>query len=127
MSALHLEYFERIARSALERIILAPDKPPEPYFVRIEPELAFKAGNATGTSKKPKKNKRQQGRGVGFGLKKGEHYSPGTNARDGLFRLEHGEQAGDSILLAGDRPSDKVGDPFALDRKIGGAQGDGRS
>lgn len=127
MSALHLEYFERIARSALERIILTPDEPPEPYFVRIEPELAFEAGNATGTSKKPKKNKRQQGRGVGFALKKGEHYSPGTNARDGLFRLEHGELAGDSILLAGNRPSDKVGDPFALDRKIGGAQGDGRS
>ena len=123
MSALHLEYFERIARSALERIILTPDEPPEPYFVRIEPELAFKAGN----SKQPKKNKRQQGRGVGFALKRGEHYSPGTNARDGLFRLEHGELAGDSILLAGNRPSDKVGDPFALDRKIGGAQGAGRS
>ena len=128
MSALHLEYFERIARSALERIILTPDEPPEPYFVRIEPELAFKVtGNTTGISKKPKKNKRQKSAGVGFGFKRGKHYSPGTNARDGLFRLEHGELAGDSILLAGNRPSDKVGDPFALDRKIGGAQGDGRS
>lgn len=128
MSALHLEYFERIARSALERIILTPDEPPAPYFVRIEPELAFKAaGNTTGNSKKPNKNKRQKNTGVGFGLKKGEHYSPGVNTRDGLFRLDHGELADDSILLAGNRPSDKVGDPFAVDRKIGGAQGDGRS
>ena len=41
-SALHLEYFERIARAALERIILAPTHQPTPYFVRVEPELAFK-------------------------------------------------------------------------------------
>ena len=124
-SALHIEYFERIARSALEKIILVPEDQPAPYFVRIEPELAFE-GESNPNSKGRKKN-RKQGAGVGFALKAGDNYRPGNGAQAGLFRLEHGEPDGDSILLAGDRPSDKVGDPFAPDRKIGGAQGDGRS
>ena len=124
-SALHIEYFERIARSALEKIILVPEEQPAPYFVRIEPELAF--GKASNPDDKGRKKNRKQGAGVGFGLRAGGTYSPGNGAQPGLFRLEHGEPAGDSILLAGDRPSDKVGDPFAPDRKIGGAQGDGRS
>ena len=125
-SALHIEYFERIARSALERIILAPTEQPEPYYVRVEPELAFAAEPAAG---KPKNKKRQKkSAGTGYSIK-GEHYSSGNNARGPLFRLDHGEPSdgGSGILLAGNRPSDKVGDPFAADRKIGGAQGDGRS
>ena len=125
MSALHLEYFERIARSALEKIILTPDEQPNPYFVHVEPELAYKAASNNERSKKGQKQKKSTG--IGFGIKKGEHFSPSTNTRDALFRLDHGELAGDGILLAGNRPSDKVGDPFASDRKIGGAQGDGRS
>lgn len=122
-SALHIEYFERIARAALEKIILVPEEQPKPYFVRIEPELAFKP-----TAKKDDSRKRKRKpNGVGFGLKKGEHYSPSNNARDALFRLEHGELSGNGILLAGNRPTDRIGDPFAPDRKIGGAQGAGRS
>jgi hypothetical protein len=129
-SALHIEYFERIARAALEKIVLAPDEPPKPYFVRIEPELAFKPAAPAKVRPGKKQNpnrKKKKSTGVGFGLKKGEHYSPSNNARDALFRLDHGELDGHGILLAGNRPSDKVGDSFALDKKIGGAQGAGRS
>jgi hypothetical protein len=122
-SALHIEYFERIARSALERIILTPAEQPAPYFVRVEPELAFKP--ESGKRRPAKKNKRKT-TGVGFGIK-GNHYRPGNKSKAPLFRLDHGELSGDGILLAGNRPSDKVGDPFARDRKLGGAQGAGRS
>lgn len=123
-SALHIEYFERIARSALERIILTPEQQPQPYFVRVEPELAF---NAAPPNNGKKNRKAKKNAGTAFAIKQGEHYSPGKAARDALFRLDHGELDGDGVLLAGNRPNDKVGDPFALDRKIGGAQGDGRS
>jgi hypothetical protein len=127
-SALHIEYFERIARAALEKIILTPEEKPQPYFVRVEPELGYGPAPADESkrTKKPKKPKKKSG--VGYGIN-GEHYSPGNNARAPLFRLDHGELAADGmgILLAGNRPSDKVGDPFAADRKSGGAQGDGRS
>ena len=54
-SALHIEYFERIARSALEKIIRTPTKQPAPYFVRVEPELAFKPGPNKGRSAKQRK------------------------------------------------------------------------
>lgn len=124
-SALHIEYFERIARTALEKIILVPEQPPAPYFVRVEPELAFRTEPARQDN--PKKKKRRQKPGTGYTIKQGEHYQPGNGARDALFRLDHGELAGDCILLAGNRPKDKLGDPFAADKKQGGAQGDGRS
>ena len=58
-SALHIEYFERIARSALEKIILAPAEQPEPYFVRVEPERAFKPRPA-----KPVLERRKNGRSL---------------------------------------------------------------
>ncbi|MEK6233886.1 MAG: DUF1592 domain-containing protein [Planctomycetales bacterium] len=126
-SALHIEYFERIARSALERILLAPKERPAPYYVRIEPELAFQSEPANSNAarkKKPRKQKKSSGAGYGV---KGEHYRPGNNAKAPLLRLDHGEHSGDGILLAGNRPGDAIGDPFAPDKKIGGAQGDGRS
>ena len=124
-SALHLEYFERIARTALEKIILTPTEQPAPYFVRVEPELAFQTETEP-DNKGRKRNSKKTPSTAGFGIK-GEHYRPGNNARAPLFRLAHGELSGDAVLLAGNRPADKVGDPFAADRKIGGAQGDGRS
>ena len=124
-SALHLEYFERIARAALERIILAPTDQPTPYFVRVEPELAFKPVEEP-AKKSNKRRPRKKPSGASYSIK-GQHYLPGNNARGPLFRLDHGELAGDSILLAGNRPANKVADPFVADRKIGGAQGDGRS
>lgn len=128
-SALHIEYFERIARSALERIILAPTEQPTPYFVRVEPELAFKAEPPAVTGDKKKKQRKPKGRsGTGYDIK-GDHFVPDKNVRGPLFKIDHGERStdGNGVLLAGNRPSDKVGDPFAADRKIGGAQGDGRS
>lgn len=126
-SALHIEYFERIARSALEKIILTPTEQPAPYFVRVEPELAFNPEpEKSGSAKKKKQRKQRKTTGVGFGIK-GEHYRPGKQAKAPIFRLDHGELSGDGILLAGNRPSDKVGDPFTRDRKIGGAKGAGRS
>lgn len=130
-SALHIEYFERIARSALERVILAPTEQPTPYFVRVEPELAFKPEPVTvpTAGKRQKKQRKPKSRsGTGYTIK-GDQFVSNKNVRGPLFRLDHGEPSSDSngILLAGNRPSDKVGNPFAADRKIGGAQGDGRS
>ena len=118
-SALHLEYFERIARAALEKIILAPEEQPVPYFVRIEPELGYQQKSNNGKTRKGSN-------GAGFTFK-GNDYRPGNKARAGLFKLDHGELSDESILLAGNRPSDKVRDPFDPDKKSGGAQGDGRS
>lgn len=127
-SALHIEYFERIARSALEKIILAPAQQPAPYCVRVEPELAFKPEAAATETDKKKQKKSKKKSGAGYNIK-GDHFTPDKNVRGPLFRLEHGEIADDgrSILLAGNRPTDNVDDPFAADKKIGGAQGDGRS
>lgn len=145
-SALHLEYFERIARSALEKIILVPKEKPQPYFVRVQPELGFQAqikamrksaeqaakgaGNDGGkdeSKKKSKGNQRIKKPAASYSLS-GDHGLPGNKVK-GLFRLEHGELASDGkgILLAGNRPADKFDAPFAEDRKIGGASGDGRS
>lgn len=124
-SALHIEYFERIARAAMEKIILVAQQAPEPYFVRVEPELAFKPPPQANNPNNQRKRKRNPG--ASFTIKQGEHYRPGNGARDVLFRLEHGEPAENCILLAGDRPTDRLGDPFAPDRKQGGAKGDGRS
>ena len=127
-SALHLEYFERIARAALEKILLTPEEQPVPYFVRVEPELAFGVEPESPTNTRPskKRNPKKNSPTTGYGIK-GEHYRPGSNARAPLFQLVNGELSGDAILLAGNRPEDKIGDPFAEDRKIGGAGGDGRS
>ena len=123
-SALHIEYFERIARSALERIILVPDQQPKPYFVRVEPEAAFKQVPASDAKNKRNRNK---SKAVGFTFKKGPDFSPGTSVKPGLFRLEHGSASSDGIILAGNRPSDRVGNVFADEKKIGGSQGAGRS
>ena len=131
-SAIHVEYFERIARSAFEKIIIAPDEQPAPYFVRVEPELAFDnkaqqdSKSANADSKKNKRNPKAPAITYRFS---GENYQPGNKARAGLFRLDHGElsEDGTGILLAGNRPNDKIGNPFAPDKKSGGAGGDGRS
>lgn len=127
-SALHIEYFERIARQALEKIILIPSTQPSPYIVRVEPELAFQPAPAQDTNRKKKQKKPRRNSGTGYTIK-GDDFSPGFKVRDPIFRLDHGEAADDGkgILLAGNRSKDKVGDPFALDKKIGGAQGAGRS
>ena len=138
-SALHLEYFERIARSALEKIILVPEEQPTPYFVRVEPELGFEtqaeairkaAEQATAAADKKSNQKRKRktkNPGVTYSLN-GDHGLPGNQVR-GLFRLDHGELAagGKGILMAGNRPVDPSDNPFAEVRKIGGAKGDGRS
>ena len=130
MSALHLEYFERIARDALGRILLAPEEKPKPYIVRLEPELAYKQKKAeTNPSKKPKKNKKKPKKTPGKATYNFKPQPGAGIARGGLFSLDHGEPSpdGTGILLAGNRPIDKVGTPFTPDRKIGGAVGDGRS
>ena len=128
-SALHVEYFERIARSALEKIILVPQTQPAPYYVRVEPEMAFASKRDQGDSKKrtSKKRRKPNTKSIQYSIKNGEHFSPGIATREALFRLDFGDAAGDSILLAGNREGDPVDQPFNADRKIGGAQGDGRS
>ncbi len=127
-SALHIEYFERIARSALERVVLVPEERPAPYLVRVEPELAWQdSDDQPAKGGKRKKQGGRKGSRAQYTIKSGEHFSPGNGAKPPLFRLDHGERADDGILLAGDRPGDQVGDPFAPERKTGGSQGDGRS
>ena len=122
-SALHIEYFERIARAALERVILVPDQAPTPYFVRVEPEQAFEAVPEQDDGKRKKNNRKS----IGFNLKKGPNFNPGNGSKAGVFRLEHGEPSTNGIILAGNRPSDRANDPFAEEKKIGGAKGAGRS
>ena len=115
-SALHIEYFERIARSALERILLAPKEKPSKFVVRIEPERAFKQ---TPDAKK-------SAGGVSYNL---QPLVGGKPQSKGLFRIVEGDLSGDGtgVLLAGNRESDPANTPFAADRKRGGALGDGRS
>lgn len=128
-SALHLEYFERIACRALEKIILVPEEQPSPYFVRVEPELGFEAqaeamrkaaeqaaadADKKSNQKRIRKNKNP---GISYSLN-GDHGLPGNRVK-GLFRLDHGELAVDrkGILLAGNRRADPSDDPFAEDRR----------
>lgn len=116
-SALHIEYFERIARNALSRILLAPKEKPSSYVVRIEPERAFRA---TPNGKQP------TGSGASYQL---QPLVGGKAQNKGLFKLVSGELSpdGKGVLLAGNRPQDPINSPFSADRKIGGALGAGRS
>ncbi|MEC8473262.1 MAG: DUF1595 domain-containing protein, partial [Planctomycetota bacterium] len=123
-SSLHLEYLERIARASLERVLLAPKKSPAPYFVHVEPELAFKVAD---DAAKKSGNDRNSNNSVSYNLQKGEHFKTDKKVRAPLFKLDHGQLSPQGIILAGDRPQDSVGDVFAGGRKIGGAKGDGRS
>ncbi len=137
-SALHIEYFERIARQALERIILVPDKMPTPYFVRVEPEKAFESylkqqaeaekAKAEAAANPDKKQRRTRKPAMRYNFSEKDFKVAGNISR-GLFQIDHGDLApdGESVVLAGDREQDKIGDPFALVRKVGGAKGDGRS
>ena len=123
-SALHIEYFERIARGALGRVLLAPKDKPPVYAVRIDPERAFgKPGEPAANNNKRNRNR---GNGVSYNL---QPMVDGKPQQKGLFRMEFGELLpdGTGVVLAGNRPKDPVNTPFADDRKIGGAQGDGRS
>ena len=125
-SALHIEYFERIARDALGRILLAPDEKPPAYFVRIDPERAFKPKEAPDNPRKKPKRGRSKSGSNSYNL---QPLVGGKPERNGLFKLDFGEASPDGagILLAGNRPQDPTDAPFAKDRKIGGALGDGRS
>ena len=123
-SSLHLEYFERIARASLERILLAPNESPTPYFVHVEPEHAFKVAEDAAKKGGNDRNSKNSG---SYNLKQGDHFKTDKNVRAPLFKLDHGQVSPQGIILAGNRPQDKVGDAFAEGRKIGGAKGDGRS
>ena len=130
-SALHIEYFERIARDALNRILLAPEEKPPVYFVRIDPELGFKKEEKKEEEPNPKQKKKRKpkkGKSGGGSYPLKPTYGEKT-FQNGVFRLEHGEVSPDhqGILLAGNRKHDPTNQPFAPDRKQGGAQGDGRS
>ena len=59
-SALHLEYFENIARGGLDKIINIPTKKPAAVSVAFEPEN-ISIGNG-GNSKKSKKSKKKKGK-----------------------------------------------------------------
>ena len=114
-SSLHLEYFESIARAALARIILVPEEQPEPYYVRVEPELA---------ESKASRRRNQSPQTVTYTISPGEDY---TGSNKAVFVADYGELHETGILLAGNRPDDPVNRPFDDDQKKGGAKGDGRS
>lgn len=125
-SALHIEYFERIARQALERILLEPVEQPTKYFVRVEPEEAFESKPATPANAKRSKKGRSKN-SVSMTLKTNQQSQGGSKRSPGKFVLEHGELVPSGILLAGNRRSDKLVDPYTAPKKQGGAGGDGRS
>ncbi len=130
-SALHIEYFERIARDALGRILLAPDEKPPAYFARLEPEKAFPldtepASDSEGTlDPKTEKAKKPKRRGIACKFTA----TLDGEKRGGLFKLDYGELSEDrtGIVLSGNRPGDPADQPFANDHKVGGLLGDGRS
>lgn len=140
-SALHIEYFERIGRHALEKIILVPEKAPKVYSLLAEPELVV--NEKPKAAKKKKKPKKGKGKPAEEAPKKAEEliagkcYSKKINTPKGsytgakkapLISVNYGEILKDKgILLAGNRDIDKIKDIFAQDSKKGGAQGDGRS
>ena len=103
-SALHMEYFERIARSALARILLTPEEKPLPYIVRIEPERAFKQTPVNGNANRDQ---------TSYNLKPLVGGKPSHKA---LFKLSFGDLAlnGDGIVLAGNRSRDPVDAPLSL-------------
>lgn len=119
-SAQHLEYFESIARSALSRIILVPEEQPEPYFVRVMPELAEPKKSRKGGAKQRQLDQHA----VTYTITPGEDYIGPNKA---IFVAEFGEQHESGILLAGNRPDDPENRPFDDDQKKGGPKGDGRS
>ena len=116
-SALHMEYFERIARSALTRILVTPEEKPLPYIVRIEPERAFNQNPVNGNANRDQ---------TSYNL---QPLVGGKPSHKALFKLSFGDLAlnGDGIVLAGNRSRDPLDAPFAAGQKRGGALGDGRS
>jgi hypothetical protein len=124
-SALHIEYFERIARQALEKVLLVPDKKPQPYFVHVEPELAYKKVKAPSKNDNNKKKRQsKKSKSLSFNVPKGSYKGM---KKGPLFDLTSGEERPGGILLAGNRPTDSFKDIFAEDRKQGRTLGDGRS
>jgi hypothetical protein len=136
-SALHFETFKKIARGALEKIILIPDEKPETY--RFKTELNFSLPDLN-SKKNNKKNKNSNLRTVGgkyknrAGLPANIHSKilnenfKGSTSRLPNATLYFGEIVeGQGVTLAGNRDIDSINDVFAADKKIGGAKGAGRT
>lgn len=143
-SPLHVEYFERIARYGLEKVIMIPEKAPETFSVRVEPELAM---YATGPTKgKAARKKRQKRKGKGkqpeeIVKETPEKIIPGKLYNKTLQVSKENYKApkapslsldsvefikGKGILLAGNR-EDKVKNIFQESKKGKGPKGDGRA
>ncbi len=114
-SGLHLEYYERIARQALEKIILTPEVQPKPYLVHFEPELAFTTPPEV--SKKKKKSKKKPSPHI-------KKLKISSNVSSMVYYTDHVKDRG--VLLAGNRVNDSIESPFEADKKMGGLLGLGR-
>ena len=141
-SALHFEYFKKIARNSLEKVIMVPEEKPAAYSFKSEldfqipkekPQLAKPSKKDAKKGKKPKKNKKAKPAAktlAGFPTKMTLKMS-GTDGKEKITpvaELHFGEVVqGKGVILAGDRDIDKVGDLFATAKKIGGFQGAGRT
>lgn len=136
-SALHIEYFEMIGRSALEKVILVPEKQPPLYSFLVEPEYVVNAKVKAKKGKKKERGDTKKEETQAAVYEAGKCYSlnisaPAASVKGGkkppLISVNYGEiLTGKGILLAGNRDIDSIKDVFAEDQKKGGAKGDGRS
>ena len=142
-SALHFEYFKKIASNSLTKIIMVPEKQPAAYTFKSE--LNFKIPKEKTVPenkkvskkevKKPKNKKSKKSRvskktlaGLPVKMSLRMEGSDGKKKISPVADLHYGEVIeGKGVILAGNRDIDKLGDPFANDKKIGGSQGAGRT
>lgn len=137
-SALHFEYFKKIASESLTKIIMVPEKRSGVYTFKSELEFTVpkeKAPNdnkktSSKESKKSKKSKSTSKTLAGLPIKMALKMegSDGQKKINPVAELHFGELVeGKGVLLAGNRDIDKLGDPFGEDKKIGGSLGAGRT
>ncbi|MCM8528883.1 MAG: DUF1592 domain-containing protein [Lentisphaeraceae bacterium] len=131
-SALHFEYFKKIARESLAKIIMVPEMQPAAYSFKSELEFKIPKGETSLEKRKSKGKTKKTVKKTLAGLLvkmilKMEG-SDGLKKISPVAELHFGEVIeGKGVILAGNRDVDKLGDPFAEDEKIGGSQGAGRT
>ena len=137
-SALHFEYFKKIATDSLNKVIMVPEKQPAVYTFKSELEFKLpkeKPVTDSNESKKDSKRKKKKSKptsktlaGLPIKMILKMEGTNGKNKISPVAELHFGELVeGKGVILAGNRDIDKIGDPFAEDKKIGGSKGAGRT